>query len=235
MHDENSAHDPHLWFDVALWRDTAGVVRDALKAFDPRHADEYQKRADVYQSDLAKLHDYAKTQLATVPKDRRVLVTAHDAFGYFGRRYGFQVAAIQGVSTTTEATTTEETTTAPPGTDGPNLALTSGECVAVIGAITAVSQAFAGVASNADQSDLLDQYADRVPDDVKADFQTLVDYAKEVAEAYAKLGLSPSETPSAEQLEQYQADLAAIDQEELSAASERISAWTSASLLGKYW
>jgi manganese/zinc/iron transport system substrate-binding protein len=97
------AYDPHLWFDVSLWRETAGVVRDALKAFDPKHADEYQIRADAYQAELGKLHDYAKTQLATIPKERRVLVTAHDAFRYFGRAYDVEVKGIQGISTESEA------------------------------------------------------------------------------------------------------------------------------------
>ena len=92
------AFDPHLWFDVSLWREAAGVVRDALKAFDPRHAADYQSRADDYQAELAKLHDYAKTQLATIPKERRVLVTAHDAFRYFGRAYDIEVKGIQGPS-----------------------------------------------------------------------------------------------------------------------------------------
>src|SRR5262245_6227046 len=97
------AYDPHLWFDVSLWREAAGGVRDALKAFDPKHADEYQTRADAYQAELAKLHEYAKEQLATVPKERRVLVTAHDAFRYFGRAYDIEVRGIQGISTESEA------------------------------------------------------------------------------------------------------------------------------------
>lgn len=97
------AYDPHLWFDVSLWKEAAGVVRDALKAFDPKNADGYQSRADAYQAELVKLHDHAKTQLATIPKERRVLVTAHDAFRYFGRAYDIEVKGIQGISTESEA------------------------------------------------------------------------------------------------------------------------------------
>lgn len=97
------AFDPHLWFDVSLWREAAGVVRDALKAFDPKHAADYQKRADAYQAELATLHEYTRTQLALIPKDRRVLVTAHDAFRYFGRAYDLEVKGIQGISTESEA------------------------------------------------------------------------------------------------------------------------------------
>jgi manganese/zinc/iron transport system substrate-binding protein len=97
------AFDPHLWFDVSLWREAAGVVRDALKAFDPAHAADYQARADSYQAELSKLHEYARTQLASIPKERRVLVTAHDAFRYFGRAYDIEVKGIQGISTESEA------------------------------------------------------------------------------------------------------------------------------------
>lgn len=96
--------DPHVWFDVSLWKEAAGVVRDALKAFDRKHADEYQARSDVYQAELAKTHEYALAQIATIlPKDRRVMVTAHDAFRYFGRAYDLQVKGIQGISTESEA------------------------------------------------------------------------------------------------------------------------------------
>jgi manganese/zinc/iron transport system substrate-binding protein len=97
------AFDPHLWFDVSLWRDASGVVADALKAYDPTHAAEYQQRADTYQAELTRLHEYARTQLATIPPDRRVLVTAHDAFRYFGRAYDVEVKGIQGISTESEA------------------------------------------------------------------------------------------------------------------------------------
>lgn len=98
-----SAFDPHVWFDVSLWKDGAGVVRDALKAFDPKNAADYQTRADSYQAELAKTHDYAIAQIATIPKERRVMVTAHDAFRYFGRAYDLQVKGIQGISTESEA------------------------------------------------------------------------------------------------------------------------------------
>lgn len=103
LDNHEGAFDPHLWFDVSLWSEAAGAVRDALKAFDPKHADEYQSRADAYQAELRKLHEYAKTQLATIPKERRVLVTAHDAFRYFGRAYDIEVKGIQGISTESEA------------------------------------------------------------------------------------------------------------------------------------
>lgn len=103
LKDEEGARDPHVWFDVSLWSQAAAVVRDALKEFDPAHAADYQKRAEAYQMELAKLHEYAKTQIASIPKERRVLVTAHDAFQYFGRAYDIEVKGIQGISTEAEA------------------------------------------------------------------------------------------------------------------------------------
>jgi manganese/zinc/iron transport system substrate-binding protein len=101
--DDHGARDPHVWFDVSLWSAAAGAAADALAEFDPPHADAYRTNATAYRDRLAQLHEYAKDQLATVSKDRRVLVTAHDAFRYFGRAYGVEVRGIQGISTDSEA------------------------------------------------------------------------------------------------------------------------------------
>jgi manganese/zinc/iron transport system substrate-binding protein len=103
LHDEGGAHDPHVWFDVSLWSEAAGAVQGALAEFDPKHADDYRAASDEYQAKLTALHDFAKTELATVPKEQRVLVTAHDAFQYFGRAYDLEVRGIQGISTDSEA------------------------------------------------------------------------------------------------------------------------------------
>ena len=100
---EGGFPDPHVWFDVSLWSKTVDLVADELAAFDPEHADDYRKNAKAYKSALADLHEYCRQQIATIPARRRVLVTAHDAFHYFGRAYGLQVKAIQGISTDTEA------------------------------------------------------------------------------------------------------------------------------------
>lgn len=100
---ESGAHDPHVWFDVSLWAQAANVVRDALTAFDPTHAADYRENAERYGAKLEKLHREAKQTLSTIPKDRRVLVTAHDAFRYFGRAYDVEVRGIQGISTESEA------------------------------------------------------------------------------------------------------------------------------------
>lgn len=101
--DAGGAHDPHVWFDVSLWSEAAAAAADALAAFDPPHAEAYRSNLNAYQTKLAALHEYAKTEVATIPKDRRVLVTAHDAFHYFGNAYGIEVRGIQGISTTSEA------------------------------------------------------------------------------------------------------------------------------------
>jgi len=94
--------DPHVWFDVSLWMTAVEAVRESLSQFDPPHKAEYGTRATAYLAELKELHQYAKTQLATVPKAQRVLVTAHDAFGYFGRAYEVEVEGLQGISTASE-------------------------------------------------------------------------------------------------------------------------------------
>ncbi|MFQ5413661.1 MAG: metal ABC transporter solute-binding protein, Zn/Mn family [Phycisphaerae bacterium] len=96
-------HDPHVWFDVSLWMQGAAHVRDKLCALDAKHAAAYRANAEAYLSRLTALHDYAATKIATIPAPRRVLVTAHDAFGYFGRAYGVEVRGVQGISTESEA------------------------------------------------------------------------------------------------------------------------------------
>ncbi len=101
------AYDPHVWFDVSLWMNTVAVVRDALAEHDAEHADVYRARAEEYLSELEALHRYVLEQAARVPGERRVLITAHDAFNYFGRAYGFEVRGLQGISTATEAGTAD--------------------------------------------------------------------------------------------------------------------------------
>jgi manganese/zinc/iron transport system substrate-binding protein len=96
-------HDPHVWFDVGLWIHAAKKVCDALVAADPDHAENYRTRAAELTVELATLDAEVRTLAARVPVESRVLVTAHDAFGYFGRAYGFEVRGLQGISTATEA------------------------------------------------------------------------------------------------------------------------------------
>jgi manganese/zinc/iron transport system substrate-binding protein len=96
-------HDPHVWMDPAAWSKAVEVVRDKLCAFDPPGAAQYRPNAERYIRQLRQLDAYAERVLKSVPKQQRVLVTAHDAFNYFGRRYGFKVVGIQGISTESEA------------------------------------------------------------------------------------------------------------------------------------
>lgn len=96
-------YDPHLWFDVKLWMKVVGKVRDALSEFDPDNTSAYRSNAQRYFVELAGLHAYVEAQTNRVPTEQRVLVTAHDAFNYFGKAYGFEVRGLQGISTATEA------------------------------------------------------------------------------------------------------------------------------------
>jgi manganese/zinc/iron transport system substrate-binding protein len=91
--------DPHVWFDVALWRETVTPVVAALAAFDPPHAADYRQRGEAYRTKLDRTHEYVKNELSRVPGGQRILVTAHDAFRYFGRAYGVEVRGLQGIST----------------------------------------------------------------------------------------------------------------------------------------
>jgi manganese/zinc/iron transport system substrate-binding protein len=101
------AADPHVWFDVALWSHTVGAVAETLAEADPPHAAEYRARAEAYRRELAELDAYVRERAARLPAERRVLVTAHDAFHYFGRAYGFEVRGLQGISTASEAGTAD--------------------------------------------------------------------------------------------------------------------------------
>jgi manganese/zinc/iron transport system substrate-binding protein len=100
-------YDPHIWFDVALWMKATEVVRDTLIEADAANADTYNANATAYLETLRQLDAYVKEQAARVPADQRVLITAHDAFHYFGRAYGFEVRGLQGISTASEASTAD--------------------------------------------------------------------------------------------------------------------------------
>ena len=97
------AYDPHVWFDVRLWMIAIEAVRDGLATVDPTHAAVYQANAERYLAELDELDRWVRQEVAKIPPERRVLITAHDAFGYFARAYGFEVYGLQGVSTAAEA------------------------------------------------------------------------------------------------------------------------------------
>jgi manganese/zinc/iron transport system substrate-binding protein len=101
---EDAQHlDPHVWMDVGAWAGALDVLRDVLSRVDPAGAEAYRVRADAYRRRLQDLDAYVRAICATIPEPARVLVTAHDAFHYFGRAYGIEVHGIQGISTESEA------------------------------------------------------------------------------------------------------------------------------------
>jgi len=104
---DDGESDPHVWMHVERWAKGVEVVRQALAQERPEFADEFAERAEQYRAELVALEQYIRDVAATVPSGRRVLVTAHDAFGYFGEAYGFEVIGIQGMSTESEAGLTE--------------------------------------------------------------------------------------------------------------------------------
>ncbi len=103
--DYEDQFDPHVWFDVTMWTKSAEVVRDSLIEADPEHKADYEANAAAFIEKMEALHTDVDTKTKTVPEGQRVLVTAHDAFSYFGQKYGFEVKGLQGISTESEAGT----------------------------------------------------------------------------------------------------------------------------------
>jgi manganese/zinc/iron transport system substrate-binding protein len=103
----SGAYDPHVWFDVTLWSKAVERVRDTLVDLDPASANSYKTNASDYLKELDELQQYVRTRAESVPSEQRVLITAHDAFNYFGRAYGFEVRGLQGISTAAEAGTAD--------------------------------------------------------------------------------------------------------------------------------
>ncbi|MEX0681728.1 MAG: zinc ABC transporter substrate-binding protein [Balneolales bacterium] len=95
-------YDPHVWFDAELWMYVVDDVADALSELLPERSDEFSRRAEAYKQELEELHFYALQRISSIPEEWRVLITAHDAFQYFGRAYGIEVQGLQGLSTATE-------------------------------------------------------------------------------------------------------------------------------------
>jgi len=95
--------DPHVWMDPELWTEVVAAVRDALIEAVPEHSAVFEMNTVAHLDDIAKLSAYSASVLESVPEPSRVLLTAHDAFGYFGAAYGFEVIGIQGISTESEA------------------------------------------------------------------------------------------------------------------------------------
>lgn len=95
-------HDPHIWFDVKLWENAVVAVADFMKQHDQANANLYETNSKQYITRLDSLHEAVKTSILEIPKEQRVLITAHDAFGYFGDAYDIEVRGLQGISTVSE-------------------------------------------------------------------------------------------------------------------------------------
>lgn len=97
-----SQYDPHVWFNVKHWVTVTEAIRDTLMEYDPANAEEYKQNADAYIDELKELDEEIKQRISEIPESDRVLITAHDAFGYFGDAYGIKVMGLQGISTAAE-------------------------------------------------------------------------------------------------------------------------------------
>lgn len=103
MPGQTATHDPHVWFDVQLWSTCLEPVVEAMSRLRPQHASIFASNAARYREKLQKLHESVKEEIALIPQAQRVMITAHDAFQYFGRAYHIEVRGIQGISTESEA------------------------------------------------------------------------------------------------------------------------------------
>jgi len=99
----SSSYDPHIWFHIDYWKQAAQFVISELVKLDPKHAESFEKNGQVYITKLEALATEVSAKIETLPIEKRILVTAHDAFNYFGKMYNFEVVGLQGLSTATEA------------------------------------------------------------------------------------------------------------------------------------
>ncbi|MGB0384258.1 MAG: metal ABC transporter solute-binding protein, Zn/Mn family [Ardenticatenaceae bacterium] len=103
----NTPYDPHIWNDPQLWKMGVELMRDTLIERDSDNAELYRTNTDTYLAEIDETDQYVQEQIARIPDDKRVMITAHDAFGYFARTYGLEVRGLQGISTESEASTAE--------------------------------------------------------------------------------------------------------------------------------
>ena len=95
--------DPHVWMDVSAWSKCVDFIATTLAQYDSANAAYYRTNSEEYRAELKKLDDYARQTISTIPEAQRVLITAHDAFGYFSKAYKIPVRSVQGISTESEA------------------------------------------------------------------------------------------------------------------------------------
>ncbi|GIV34631.1 MAG: manganese-binding lipoprotein MntA [Chitinophagales bacterium] len=100
--DSKFAYDPHIWFDVSLWIKVVEVISGTLQELVPAHAPQVESQTTNYVKMLEALHTWTLEQISTIPPEQRILITSHDAFHYFGRAYGVEVHALQGISTASD-------------------------------------------------------------------------------------------------------------------------------------
>ena len=105
--DDAQVYDPHIWFDVAIWKQAAQAVAEGFQEADPGNSGEYGANLENYLKELDELEEYIRERSLELPEEQRVLVTAHDAFQYFGKAYGFEVRGLPGISTDAEAGTAD--------------------------------------------------------------------------------------------------------------------------------
>lgn len=100
--DNSNAHDPHVWFNIQAWTHAVDAVEEELTKHAPENEELFKENAANYKQELEEMDQYAKEQIQSIPEESRVLVTAHDAFAYFGHAYGLNVMGLQGLSTDSE-------------------------------------------------------------------------------------------------------------------------------------
>ena len=94
--------DPHIWFDIMLWIETVDVVVEGLGKADPEHLSDYKMNGETAKMKMRALHEWVLAKVKELPKNKRILITSHDAYNYFARAYDFQVVGLQGISTVSE-------------------------------------------------------------------------------------------------------------------------------------
>lgn len=94
--------DPHIWFDIELWLIAGNNILETLIKHAPQHQADFKANAKIYFKKLTELHQWTTQQIQSIPEQQRILITAHDAFGYFGQAYGLKVRGLQGISTAAE-------------------------------------------------------------------------------------------------------------------------------------
>lgn len=96
------AYDPHVWFDISLWKEVVKNISNKLVEVDTANSEYFDRNSREYLRVLDTLDRYVKRRIKEIPEDQRVLITAHDAFGYFGDAYGMEVKGLQGISTVSD-------------------------------------------------------------------------------------------------------------------------------------